>query len=58
MAKYNVYPGKFICQKCEEEVKTVRSYPDLKEVTWMCSKKHLSKVSFARKSKKDYQKDE
>jgi hypothetical protein len=58
MTKYNVYPGKFICQECSEEVKTARSYSENKEATWMCSQKHLSKVSFVKKTKKDYKKDE
>lgn len=54
MSKYNVYSGQFICQTCKEVVKTIRSYPDLKQATWMCSQKHLSMVSFAKKKKKDY----
>ena len=54
MSKYNVYSGQFPCHTCKEMVKTIRSYPDLKEVTWMCSQKHLSKVSFAKKRKRDY----
>jgi len=59
MAKYNVYPGQFKCHVCGMEVRTLRSYPDLKELTWMCAEKHLSKVSLAtKKSKKDYEREE
>lgn len=54
MAKYNVYQGKFPCHTCREVVSTIRSYPENKEATWMCSQKHLSQVSFIKKSKKDY----
>jgi hypothetical protein len=54
MAKYNVYQGKFPCHTCKEIVNTIRSYPENKEATWMCSQKHLSQVSFIKKSKKDY----
>ena len=54
MSKYNIYSGVFICQTCKEEVKTIRSYPELKKATWMCSQKHVSEVSFAKKTKKDY----
>lgn len=54
MAGYKVYPGKFPCHTCKEVVKTIRSYPEIKEVTWMCSNKHLSRVSFIKKTKKDF----
>lgn len=58
MANYSVYHGKFPCHTCKEEVKTLRLYPDTKESTWMCSKKHLSKVSFGKRKKKDYEREE
>lgn len=45
MAKYNIYAGKFKCQECNIEVSSLRSYPDNKELTWMCSERHLSVVS-------------
>jgi hypothetical protein len=55
MAKYNIYPGKFKCQECGLEVTSLRSYPDTKELTWMCSDKHMSKVELKiKKTKKDY----
>jgi hypothetical protein len=55
MAKYNIYPGKFKCQECGLEVTSLRSYPETKELTWMCSDKHMSKVELKiKKTKKDY----
>lgn len=57
MAKYSVYAGEFLCQVCKAPVQTIRSYPDTKELTWMCSQKHLSKVEFLKKSKKDYERE-
>jgi hypothetical protein len=55
MAKYNIYPGKFKCQECGLEVTSLRSYPETKELTWMCSDKHMSKVELkVKKTKKDY----
>jgi hypothetical protein len=59
MAKYNIYPGKFVCHTCKAEVKSLRSYPSTKELTWMCPEKHVSIVSLAtKKSKKDYEREE
>jgi hypothetical protein len=37
------------------EVPTLRLYAETKEATWMCKEKHLSKVSFAKRKKKDYE---
>lgn len=54
MASYTVYPGKFICHTCKATVPTLRLYAETKEATWMCKEKHLSKVSFAKKKKKDF----
>jgi hypothetical protein len=56
MARYNVYPGTYICQTCHVEVPTIRSYPDEKRLTWMCKDKHLSEVDLnTKKSKSDYE---
>jgi hypothetical protein len=56
MARYNVYHGLFLCQKCREEVSSLRMYPDVKLLTWMCKEGHLSEVSLeTKKSKKDYE---
>lgn len=59
MAKYSVYQGKFKCQECGIPVTSLRSYPDAKELTWMCSEKHMSLVSLkTKKSKKDHEREE
>lgn len=56
MAKYNVYPGQFVCQVCGADVPTIRSYPTEKLLTWMCKDKHLSEVNLqTKKSKSDYE---
>jgi hypothetical protein len=56
MARYTIYQGKLVCQSCGLEVKTMRLYPDTKEVSWMCSSKHLSKLKLI-KEKKDYERE-
>jgi hypothetical protein len=48
--KYSIYPGKFPCHTCKEEVKTIRVWPDTTEVTWMCSKKHISKITLVKQT--------
>ena len=59
MAKYNIYPGKFIFHTCKAEVKSLRSYPSTKELTWMCPEKHISRVDLnTKKSRKDYEREE
>jgi hypothetical protein len=58
MAKYNVYSGIFICHVCKAEVKSLRSYPTTKELTWMCPEKHVSRVDLNTKKKKRDFKDE
>jgi hypothetical protein len=56
MSKYTVYNGEFVCHTCKKIVKSLRSYPMNKELTWMCEEKHLSKVSLeTKKSKKSYE---
>ena len=52
--KFIVFTGSFLCQKCNENVKTCRLWHETKDVTWMCEKKHISKVSMISKTKKDY----
>ena len=55
MAKYNIHAGEFVCHTCSEKVPTLRSYPELKLLTWMCQDKHLTEVSLnTKKSKADY----
>jgi hypothetical protein len=59
MAKYSVYTGQFRCQTCGKSVSSLRSYPEIKELTWMCEDKHISKVDLnVKKSKKDYERKE
>jgi hypothetical protein len=58
MAKYTVYPGKFVCHTCGAEVKTLRSYPSEKKLTWVCNDKHMTEISLnTKKSKKDYERE-
>jgi hypothetical protein len=58
MAKYDVYQGKFPCHTCKEVVSTLRFYPETKDLTWLCSKNHMSKVSLnTKKTKKDYERE-
>ena len=59
MAKYNVYSGVFPCHTCKKESYTIRSYPTLKQLTWMCPDKHISTVDLnTKKNKKDYEREE
>lgn len=56
MAKYSVFPGKFNCHTCKEGVGTLRLYESSKNLTWVCSQKHLSSVSLqTKKRKSDYE---
>lgn len=57
MSNYTNYPGKWICHTCKEEVSNLRLYAERLEATWMCKDKHLSKVSFAKKKKRDYERE-
>ena len=46
MAKdFSVYSGKFICKKCNEEVKSLRLWNETGDATWMCESKHVSRVA-------------
>jgi hypothetical protein len=55
MAKYTVFPGKFVCHTCKGETGSVRLYESTKVITWMCNSKHVSRVSLeTKKNKKDY----
>lgn len=53
--KYSIYPGKFPCHTCKEEVLSMRVWLETTDVTWMCSKKHISKVRLV-PDKKYYEK--
>ena len=54
--KFSIYPGKFVCHTCKEEVQSLRLWTETLEMTWMCSKKHLSKATL-KKTKKDYERE-
>lgn len=56
-SRYNVVEGQFPCHTCKEVVKSLRHYIEAKELTWMCSSKHLTSVSLETKKKKkrDYE---
>jgi hypothetical protein len=47
-----------MCQHCKEEVTSLRLYAEIKEMTWMCKDKHLSKVSLGKRKKKDFDGEE
>ena len=54
---FSIYTGKFPCKKCNEEVSSLRLWSTSGDATWMCSSKHMSKVSLIpqKKKKKDFQ---
>lgn len=52
--KFVTFPGSFPCHTCKEEVSSVRLWKDTANLTWMCSKKHLTKVPLVI-TKKDYE---
>lgn len=58
MASYNVYHGKFLCQECKVTVTSLRLYAETKTATWMCKEKHLSTVSFNKRKKSDFEREE
>jgi hypothetical protein len=56
MSKYTVYNGEFPCHTCKTVVTSIRHYSELKELTWVCPEKHLSRVSLeTKRNKKDYE---
>jgi hypothetical protein len=59
MQKYEIFSGTFPCHTCKEPVKSLRMYLETKELTWMCSAKHMSTVSLGKvkKTKKDYERE-
>lgn len=58
MGRYEIFYGQFPCHTCREVVSSLRSYPEVKELTWVCSQKHLTKVSLrTKKTKKDYERE-
>lgn len=53
---FTVYPGKFPCKTCQQEVKSLRLWSKTGEATWMCAQKHISSVILIpqKKKKKDF----
>lgn len=58
-SKYSITHGEFPCHTCKEVVNSLRFYKETKELTWMCSQKHLTIVSLnvKKKKKKDYERE-
>jgi hypothetical protein len=50
--KFFSFQGKFICQKCKQDVTAARFWHESGDVTWMCSNKHISRVGLTPKKKK------
>jgi hypothetical protein len=50
--EFKVFEGKFLCKKCQEEVLSLRLWVESGDATWMCTKKHVSKVNLIPKKKK------
>ena len=53
---FKVFTGKFVCRRCDEEVLSLRLWLDSGDATWMCSKKHVTKVGLipVKKNRKDF----
>lgn len=45
MTNYSIFKGVFQCHTCKEDVKVLRLYTETTDLTWMCAKKHVSKVT-------------
>jgi hypothetical protein len=58
MASYTVYPGKFLCQECKVEVRSLRLYAETKTLTWMCKDRHISTISLGKRKKSDFDREE
>jgi hypothetical protein len=50
--EFKIFEGKFPCKKCQEEVLSLRLWVASGDATWMCSKKHVSKVNLIPQKKK------
>ena len=55
--EFKVFPGKFVCKKCDEEVLSLRLWLESGDSTWMCSKKHVTRVGLipVKKKRKDFE---
>jgi hypothetical protein len=49
---FKIFEGKFPCKKCGEEVLSLRLWLSSGDATWMCSRKHLSKVGLIPQKKR------
>jgi hypothetical protein len=47
-----IFNGVFYCKKCNEQVNSIRFWTISGDATWMCSKKHLSKVGLVPQKRK------
>lgn len=56
-SKYIIIEGEFFCGTCKNTSSTARLYSATKNLTWMCSSKHLTEVSLKpqKKTKRDYE---
>ena len=54
---FTTFSGVFPCHRCKEDVFQLRLWYDTMDMTWQCSKKHVSRVNAQtkKKSKKDYE---
>jgi hypothetical protein len=52
--KFKVFSGEFYCQECKERVNSLRLWLESADLTWMCTKKHISRVPLI-VTKKDYE---
>jgi hypothetical protein len=50
--KFFSFQGKFICQKCKQDVTEARFWRESGDATWMCANKHISRVELVAKKKK------
>jgi len=55
--KFKVFNGEFPCHTCKEVVISLRLWLETTDLTWMCSQKHVSKVTLI-KTRKDYEREE
>ena len=55
--KFKIFEGTFPCHTCKEDVTSLRLWMETLDLTWMCSKKHVSKVCLV-KTRKDYEREE
>lgn len=47
-----IFTGIFNCKKCNEQVSSLRFWKESGDTTWMCSKKHISKVGLVPQKRK------